>query len=105
MCHESHRLKNQNAPSEDSIELTFEAVHCRSNLLQLRFGILRRCASFLSIPPEIISQSPDTFSAAIYLQNVKSLDNEFYSYLIVAELFNIEIKNNNQHVFQLSEFY
>ena len=54
--------------------------------------VFGRAASYLSIP-SIISDAPNTLSAAIYLQNFKALNNEYYNFLICGELFNIIIHN------------
>lgn len=91
--HEIFKLKNQNNPNDPS-ELCYTAVHCKTNILQIRFGILRRVASFISIPTSIISENPNTYSAALYLQSYKALDNDSYSFLLVGELFNVEIHNS-----------
>ena len=87
--------------SENSTELNYEAVRCKSNLLQLRFGILRRSAGFLSIPPGNINSSPDTYSTAIFLENFKTLENDNFSFLLMGELYNVEIHDNLGNSFEV----
>ena len=72
----------------------FRLFHAKSNLLQMRFGILRRSAGFLSISSKDINNSPDTFSAALFLQNFQQLENDHFSFVLTGELFNLEIHND-----------
>ena len=79
--HESHVLKDQNN-SDNATEINFTAVHAKSNLLQMRSSILRRSAGFLSISSKDINNSPDTFSAALFLQNFQQLENDHFSFVL-----------------------
>ena len=97
ISHINHKINN----SENSTELNYEAVHCKSNLLQLRFGVLRRSAGFLSIPPGNINSSPDTYSTAIFLENFKTLENDNFSFLLMGELYNVEIHDNLGNSFEV----
>ena len=91
--HESHALKDQNNSDNDT-EINFTAVHAKKNLLQMRFGILRKSAGFLSLSSKDINNSPDTFSAALFLQNFQQLENDHFSFVLTGELFNLEIHND-----------
>ena len=60
----------------------------------MRFGILRRVAGFLSISPSDINNSPDTFSAALFLQNFHQLENDHFSFVLTCECYNLEVHND-----------
>ena len=60
----------------------------------MRFGILRKSAGFLSLSSKDINNSPDTFSAALFLQNFQQLENDHFSFVLTGELFNLEIHND-----------
>ena len=93
MRHECHVLRDQNNSDNDT-EINFTAIHAKKNLLQLCFGILRKSAGFLSLSPRHINDSPDTFSAALFLQNYRPLENDHFSFVLTGELFNLEIHSD-----------
>lgn len=91
--HECHVLRDQNNSDNDT-EINFTAVHAKKNLLQLCFGILRKSAGFLSLSPRYICDTPDTFSAALFLQNYRQLENDHFSFVLTGELYNLEIHSD-----------